>query len=288
MKVLVLGANGQLGSDLMRAGQAANDFAMTGLTRADLDLTDHDAIGPALDALDFDVLVNCTGYHKTDEVEANPGLAFDLNAGAVQTLAEACARKQARLVHISTDYVFDGAAGRPYTEDAAPRPLNVYGASKLTGEALARRAHDDVLILRVASLFGVAGSSGKGGNFVETMIRVGTEKGALRVLDDVRMSPTATADVAAALLEMLRREAPAGTYHVVNSGEASWYEFAREIIERAGVDATVEPVTSEEYPTAAARPAYSVLDNGRVGTIIGEMPHWQVALTRYLAARGHR
>jgi len=235
----------------------------------------------------FDALINCTSYHKTDEVESHPVHAIAVNAHAVRAMAEACAARGARFVHISTDYVFDGLAGRPYTEDDPPGPLNVYGATKAMGESLARATHEDTLIFRVASLFGLAGASGKGGNFVETMIRVGREKGTLRVIDDQFMSPTATADAAELILQALERNIPAGTYHAVNSGVASWHEFASRIIERAGIDATVDPIPAAEWPTVAQRPAYSALDNGRLASHLGPIPHWQDALDRYLRAKGH-
>ena len=175
----------------------------------------------------------------------------------------------------------------PLREDDPTAPLNVYGASKAMGETLARLASDDVVILRVASLFGVAGAGGKGGNFVETMIRVGREKGALRVVDDQTMSPTSTADVARVIVRMLTDGCAPGLYHVVNTGSATWFDFACEIIRRAGVEATVAPCATEEYPVRAVRPRYSVLDNTKVSVAFGAMPPWQDALDRYLHARGH-
>ena len=283
-----MGPHGQLGSDIF-AVAARNDTAheLVGVDRSQLDVTNLDDIERILESIAFDALVNCTSYHKTDEVETNATLGFAVNAHAVERMAAVCAHKGARFVQISTDYIFCGDATTPYTEDAAPGPVNVYGASKLTGETLARNAHDDTLVLRVASLFGVAGSSGKGGNFVETMLRVGKEKGELRVVDDITMSPTGTEDVALALLSMLSREAQAGTYHVVNSGPATWYEFAVAIINGANVSAEVTPVTSDEFPTVATRPPYSVLDNTKVGAVVGGMATWRDALGRYLSARGH-
>jgi dTDP-4-dehydrorhamnose reductase len=236
----------------------------------------------------FDVLINCTGYHKTDEVEAHATEAFRINAHAVGTLAKACKARGARIVQISTDYVFDGEGRRPYGEEDEASPLNVYGASKLLGEKLAQREHDDgTMIVRVASLFGVAGSSGKGGNFVETILKKGRESGEVRVVNDVTMSPTSTADTARAVLGLLRKNAGKGIYHVVNSGAATWFEFARQIIEEAGVAAKVVPVTSAEYPTAAVRPAYTVLDNTKASQIIGDTPHWKHALREYLIQKGH-
>ncbi len=293
MKVLLLGANGQLGTDLRRvAPSVAPDLELIPLTRADLDVREPDAITAALAGREFDALINCTSYHRTDEVEGNAQQAVSVNAFAVRSIARACAAKGARLVHLSTDYVFSGvfagAAPRPYTETDAIGPLNVYGGTKAMGEALARAAHADVLILRVASLFGVAGASGKGGNFVETMIRLGREKGHLRVIADQHMSPTGTADAARMILMALARRIPAGTYHAVNSGQASWFEFAQRIIDRAGIKATVEPIPATAYPLPAQRPAYSVLDNSRLAAAIGPIPQWTEALDRYLADKGHR
>jgi dTDP-4-dehydrorhamnose reductase len=164
----------------------------------------------------------------------------------------------------------------------------VYGASKAMGEDLAFLASTNVLVLRVASLFGVAGASGKGGNFVETMIRLGKEKGKLNVVADQTMSPTATRDVADALIKMLRAGVPSGIWNVVNSNSATWWEFGQRVIERVGVSALVVPITSAEFPTPARRPAYSVLDNAKISAAIGPMRPWQDALDAYLVAKGHR
>lgn len=290
MRVLLLGPNGQLGTDIRAAHAAAGEpFDLVPLGRAALDVAQPDAIGPALEGQDFDLLVNCTSYHKTDEVEDNAGLAFAVNTHGVEALAKACAARGARFVHVSTDYVFGGDRTRatPLAEEDPTAPVNVYGASKAMGETLARLAHDDTVILRVASLFGVAGASGKGGNFVETMIRFGREKGALKVVADQVMSPTATADIAAAVMALIDRGSPAGTYHVAGSGQASWYDFAREIIRLAGVAAEVAPCGSEDFPTRAMRPRYSVLDNAKATDLIAPMPDWHDALARYLAAKGH-
>lgn len=289
MKLLLLGPNGQLGTDLLHAREThAAGTTIDTMGRADVDVTDLDALRKALADRTFDALVNCTSYHKTDEVEGQTQRAFDTNAFAVRAMAEACAAKGARFVHISTDYVFDGKGDRPYNERDAAGPLNVYGASKLMGEALARTHCDDSLILRVASLFGVAGASGKGGNFVETMLRFGRERGHLRVVADQTMSPTATADVAWMIFAALGQSVPAGLYHAVNRGHATWHAFAARIIERAGVDAKVDPIPASEYPVPARRPAYSVLDNGHLARLIGDIPHWHDALDRYLVAKGHR
>lgn len=291
MKILLLGATGQLGHDIARLAPSYSPGAsITPMDIADLDVSNAAAIPGALGPISFDAIINCTSYHKTDEVEANAQQAVAINAFAVRALARVCAAKRARFIHISTDYVFDGRAKRPYTEIDPVGPLNVYGATKAMGESLARAACDDTLIFRVASLFGVAGALGKGGNFVETMIRVGKEKGLLKVVSDQVMSPTATFDVARMLLESLKRKIPAGTYHAVNStdkGGASWFQFASRIIERSGIRAKVEPIPASAYPLPAQRPAFSVLDNSRLASLIGPIPHWHDALDRYLREKGH-
>lgn len=290
MKVLLLGPNGQLGHDIRRLHeQEGGPFELIAVPRKQLDVAVAGMVEKTLAAEDFDVLINCTSYHKTDEVEDNATSAFAVNTHAVQAMAQICATKRARLIHISTDYVFGGdvTRTRPLREDDPVAPVNVYGASKAMGETLARLATDDVVILRVASLFGVAGASSKGGNFVETIIRRGRETRTLRVVDDQIMSPTATADVARVVMKMVRDGCSSGLYHVVNTGAASWFDFARSIIHLAGVDATVTPCSTRAYHTRATRPRYCVLDNVLTSASFGEIPAWQDSLGDYLRRKGH-
>lgn len=288
MKVLVIGAAGQLGSDLLRAASGV-DASVTGLTRADLDVTDPAAVGRIVGGGTWDAVVNCTAYNDTAGAESDASAAFAVNAHAPGSLAEAARHNGARFVHVSTDYVFDGRAARPYVEDDPPAPLGVYGASKLTGEALARAAHpDDTLVVRTAALFGLAGASG-GGNFVETILRAAQAGSGgdrpLRGVDDIVVSPTGTADLAKGILDLLGADAEPGIYHLVNEGQASWFEFARAIVERAGVDVEVEPVPASTFASAFRRPAYSVLDAGKAAARIGRLPHWEDAVERYLRER---
>jgi len=288
MIVAVLGANGQLGSDLVRLAREFRNIETLSLTRKDLDVCELASIPEVLSGKRFDVLVNCTSYHKTDEVEERATEAFRINAHAVRVMAKACKARGARFVQLSTDYVFDGESTHPYAETDAASPVNVYGASKLLGEKFALREHPDgTLIARVASLFGVAGSSGKGGNFVETILRKGKETGTLQVVNDITMSPTCTSDAAKAILQLLEKEATPGIYHVVNSGFATWYDLARQIIEESGIPAKVVPLKSVEYPTSATRPKYTVLDNQKTVATAGEIPDWRNALNRYLIEKGH-
>ena len=289
-RVLLVGPHGQLGHDILAAHEEAGEpFNLLPLVRDKLDLAAPEAVERVLGSLDFDTLVNCAAYTGVDEAEDNADLAFAVNAHAVHAMARACAAKGARLVHFSTDYVFGGSPAhvRPLLEGDPTAPVNVYGASKALGETLARLASDDIVILRVASLFGVAGASGRGGNFIETVIRIGRKQGALRVVDDQTVSPTAATDVAYVVMRMLADGCAPGIYHVVNTGAASWFDFASEIVRRAGVDASVAPCASGDYPARAVRPRYSVLDNAKVSAAFGAVPTWQDALDRYLRTKGH-
>ena len=290
MKALLLGPNGQLGTDIRLANDRRGEpIDLIAIGRAEVDLSDIEGAVSSLRELRFDALINCSSYHKTDEVEGNAQQAFTINAHLVKRLAELAAEKGAAFFHISTDYVFGGQLqSSPLAENSPKAPVNIYGASKAMGEDLAILANRDTRILRVASLFGVAGASGKGGNFVETMLRLAREKGELRVVADQTMSPTSTLDAAEATIDMVLNEAPPGIWHVVNSGGATWFEFAEQIISDANIKARVLPIKTEQYPTPAARPRYSVLDNGKVSSSIRAMRCWQDALKEYLVAKGHR
>lgn len=290
LRALLLGPDGQLGDDIRRAHvELGEPVDLIPLAREKLDVAAPGAVERVLSGLEFDVLLNCAAYTAVDDAEDDAALAFAINAHAVQSMARVCAAKRARLLHVSTDYVFGGDRARrhPLREHEPTAPVNVYGTSKSMGETLARRECEDVVIVRVASLFGVAGAGGRGGNFVETMIRAGREKGALRVVDDQTMSPTATADVAPVVMRMLAEGCAPGIYHVVNSGTATWFDFAQEIIRRAAIRATIAPCATGKFPVRAERPRYSALDNARVTTAFGAMPAWQDALQRYLRSRGH-
>lgn len=283
-RIALFGANGQLGSDIARqATEHGLDFVA--VTRAQLDAADPSA---SLDSLSFDVAINCVAVTRVDDCEKDPAPAVAINAHFAGRLAKACAARGARLVQVSTDYVYGGQPQRePLSETVGRAPVNVYGATKALGEDLARLEHDDVIVARVASLFGVAGASGKGGNFVETMLRFGQERGRLTVVADQIMSPTASWDAGEAILALIAAEAPAGDYHVVNSGVASWCDFAARIVERAGVAAEVAPIPTLDFPTPARRPPYSALSNAKLSAAIGRpMPHWTDALDRYLRAKG--
>jgi dTDP-4-dehydrorhamnose reductase len=287
MKLLLLGSNGQLGTDILAAQGKSAGTEITALTRGQIDVSQPATVASALTGYEFDVLVNCTSYHKTDDVELNASLAFAINTHSVREMARACEARQARFMHVSTDYVFAGTAHKPYMELDCIGPVNVYGASKAMGEQLALQNCSRTLVLRVASLFGTAGASGKGGNFVETMIRLARANGEVKVVNDITMSPTATADVARWVLQLAVSQAASGIFHAVNSGGATWFEFAVEILRQAGIEAQATPISSDAFPTVAKRPDYSVLDNSRLAAVVGTLPTWQDALSRYLVAKGH-
>jgi dTDP-4-dehydrorhamnose reductase len=290
MKALLLGPNGQLGSDIRSANERRGEpIKIMAIGRAQIDLNNIETAMSSLRELKFDALINCSSYHKTDEVEGNAQQAFTINAHLVRRLAELTAEKRASFFHVSTDYVFGGQTQRsPLSEIMPKAPVNVYGASKAMGEDLALLANSNTFILRVASLFGVAGASGKGGNFVETMLRLAKERGELRVVADQTMSPTSTLDVAEAMIDMVLNKPPPGLWHVVNSGASTWYEFAERIISDANIKARVLPIKTEQFPTAAVRPRYSALDNTKFSKAVHAMRPWQDALKDYLEAKGHR
>ena len=287
-KVILLGPHGQLGQDVRcEHARSGEPFDLVCLPRESLDVASPRSINRALGSLQFDALVNCAAYTQVNSAENDATGAFAVNAKAVQALAQVCAAKRARFLHISTDYVFGGDAARrePLREDDATAPVNVYGASKAVGETRACLESNDVVILRTASLFGVAGTGGRGDNVVETMIRTVRETGSLRAVDDHTMSPTASADVARIVVRMVRDGCAPGIYHVVNAGSATWFEFACEVIRLVGIAVDIEPCTTENYPACAPRPRYSALDNARVSAAFGAMPAWQDALEQYLRAR---
>jgi dTDP-4-dehydrorhamnose reductase len=287
--ILLVGAGGQLASDLVKALPAA---ALVPLKRADLDVTDPAAVERALDAYAPAWVINTAAFHRVDDIEKDEGgeaqRAFAVNAVATWRLATACARRGARLLHLSTDYVFGGGPPGPYAEDATPAPLSVYGASKLAGEHLVRQAGAHHVIVRSSGLYGVAGSAGKGGNFVETMLRLAGEGKAIRVVDDQVSAPTYTADLADAIARLVHADPPGGVYHLTNAGECSWFEFARRIFALTGRAAQLSPTTSAEYRAPARRPSHSVLRNARAAALgLPPLRPWPEALEAYLRAKGH-
>lgn len=287
MKIAVLGAAGQLGRDL--CPRLARFGEVVPLSRADIDLARHDTIEPAVYALRPDVFVNCAAYNFVDRAEAEPDPAFAANGVGVRHFRDACERLEVKLVHVSTDYVFgaDTPRSTPYAESDKPGPVSNYGWSKLDGEQWAKDVADN-LVIRTCGLYGVWGSGGKGGNFVETMLRLAGQGKPLKVVNDQRCTPSYTADVADATVQLLERGAT-GLFHVVNSGDCTWYEFAAEIFRQSGVAADLTPITSAEFGAPAPRPAYSVLSTAKFASVTGApLRHWREALAAYLVERQNK
>jgi dTDP-4-dehydrorhamnose reductase len=285
-RVAVLGASGQLGSDVVARLGASGRYDVVAFSRGDLDVTQRAPLAAAL-GCGFDIVINCAAFTRVDDCEEEPARALLVNAQGAFEVARACQESRALCVFIGTDYIFDGEKGSPYREDDPARPLNVYGTSKLAGELLVRQAAPRWLVLRVASLFGAAGSRAKGGNFVETILARARTGGELRVVDDIRMSPTYTRDVAAALEELLEREA-SGVYHASNAGHCTWYELASEALRLLGLAARIEPVPASAYPMRARRPRNSALDIGALQSVLKRpMRPWPEALREYLKEKGY-
>jgi dTDP-4-dehydrorhamnose reductase len=285
-RILLIGASGQLGTDL--ADRLAGP-RLVAAARGELDVTDPAAVERALAEVRPAVVLNTAAYHRVDDIERDPAPAFQVNVVAVHHLARACARHDARLVHFSTDYVFGGDRPGPYAESAPPAPLSAYGTSKLAGEYLVRQASERHVVVRSSGLYGVAGSSGKGGNFVETMLRLAREGRPIRVVDDQVLAPTYTADLADAVVRLLAADPPGGVYHLTNGGACSWLAFARRIFELTGLAPDLGPTTSAAFAAPARRPANSVLLNTRAAALgLAPLRGWDEALGAYLTAKGHK
>lgn len=276
-RYLVTGAAGMLGRDLQHvlAGRE-----VTALTRAELDVTDAEAVLEAVEG--HDVVFNAAAYTNVDGAESHESDAFAINATGVENLARAAAARGAKLVTISTDYVFDGGATEPYQENAPRDPINAYGRSKAAGEVLALAEHPDgAYIVRTAWLYGAGGA-----NFAATMLRLAAGNPTVSVVDDQLGQPTWTADLAAQLVALMDADAPAGIYHGTNAGQTSWFGFAREIFEQAGLDPErVLPTDSASFVRPAPRPSYSVLGHGgwaRAG--LAPMRPWRDALAAAAAS----
>ena len=282
MRVLIIGANGQLGTDLCLA---LKETQVIPVTHAELEICTLNSVKHVLNEHHPDIVINTAAYVRVDDCETEQDKAFLVNALGARNVAVATQEFEAKLVHISTDYVFGGEAeprASPYTEFDTPVPLNVYGKSKLAGEDFVRHLCLKHFIVRSSGLFGVAGASGKGGNFVETILRLARERDEIRVVTDQIFCPTYTKDLAQKIARLIST-GYYGVFHITNRGFCSWYEFAAEILRLAGLKTPVLPITSAEYPQEARRPRYSVLDNYHLRLLgIDDMRPWQEALKDYL------
>lgn len=283
MKALIVGATGQLAQALRSS--VPRHVSAVSLSRAEYDLADHSALLRYLDAEQPGVLINATAYTAVDQAEKDRDGAFASNADAVAHMAEACEARATRFVHVSTDFVFDGAAGRPYRPDDAPNPLGVYGASKLEGERrIAARPGLDWRVIRTAWVY-----SSVGRNFVLTMLRLFRERPVVRVVADQVGTPTSAASLAECVWAAALTDGNAGILHFTDAGVASWYDFAVAIYEEARAigliahDVVIEPIATEQYPTPARRPSYSVLDTRATRERLGlQSVHWRTNLRKVL------
>lgn len=285
--ILVFGANGQLGTDIVEKLSRDNlDFLP--ITRDDIDIEKTEELRKFLKEKEYKFLINCTSYHKTEEVEENPAKAFTINAKVPKIMAVDANVKNAVFFHVSTDYVFGATQqNTPLNEESAPGPLNIYGSSKLMGENLIKINTSKYYILRVASLFGVAGASGKGGNFVEAIISKAKNKEDISVVDDQIMSPTSTDFIAKAIVFMVNKSIDFGIYNVVNKGEVSWHEFASEVMRILSYKNEINKISSSSLDLKAKRPFYSALSAKKIESLGLEVPTYQQSLKEYLKIKGH-
>jgi len=281
MRIAIIGANGQLAQDLAPALQAAGHDTI-GLRHHEIEVTDAESVDKTLQAIKPDAVINTAAYHKVDEVEENAGRAFAINATGAANVARICNALGASTVFLSTDYVFSGGKSAPYVEDDPVDPVNVYGVSKAAGEMLVRYICPRHFIVRVSGLYGKAGSSGKGGNFVETMLRLAREGKSIKVVSDQTLTPTPTVAAAKQIAALLAADAY-GTYHATCQGECSWYDFAAEIFKAAGLSPSLAPQTTQESGARAKRPGYSVLENAGLKRLgIDIMPDWRDGVRVYV------
>lgn len=284
MKVAVIGANGQLGIDICRAFRDRHDEVVE-LNHSGLDIADREAVSTTLREVKPALLVNTAAMHNVDACEADPAKAFAVNGIGARNLALVANEQGFRLLHLSSDYVFDGAKGAPYLEHDAPLPLNVYGNTKLAGEYFIRTIARQYFIVRVSGLYGHNLCRAKGGlNFVSLMLKLAKERGAVKVVDDEFVSPTFTEDVARQIVHLAGSQAY-GIYHATSQGSCSWHEFAATIFALTNTPVALSAAAPGEFPAKVPRPKYSVLENAALKAAgLDIMPHWQDGLTRYLAA----
>jgi dTDP-4-dehydrorhamnose reductase len=283
MKIVIIGSTGQLGTDLTKVLQQEHE--VIGLTHQDIEVADYNSC-LILKKHRPNIILNTAAFHKTDKCEEEPIKTFSVNAIGARNIATVSKEIEATTVFISTDYVFDGSKKEPYTENDLPNPINTYGISKLAGE-LYTKQNPKHYIVRVASLFGVAGASGKGGNFVESMITKAKKKETITVVDDMWMSPTYTKDAATTIKKMIDSKLPFGIYHATNQGYCTWFQFAQEIFKLTGLNQTLAPTKTRQLQMKAKRPKFSALKSARLPKYGMQMREWKEALLDYLVEKRH-
>ena len=280
MKLAVIGANGQLGTDLQEVLSLEHD--VIALNHADIEITNIDSIKNALQLVKPAIVLNTAAYHIVPEAEKFPDKAFQINGTGVLNLSKVCQDLDIRVVHYSTDYVFDGRKQKPYTEDDCPNPLSVYANTKLSGEYFALNYCDKSYVIRVSGIYGKVPCRAKGGNFITTMIKLAKEKPEVRVVDDEILTPTPTYHIAKNTAALIKTDA-FGLYHMSCEGEVSWYEFAKVIWETLSIKTPLYSASVKDFPLVVKRPFYSVLENGNLNKLgINLMPEWKDALKEFL------
>lgn len=277
MKVLVTGVKGQLGYDVVNELTKRGHEAV-GVDIEEMDITDASSVEKVIKEAKVDAVIHCAAYTAVDAAEENVELCRKVNVNGTENIAKVCAELDIKMIYISTDYVFDGQGETPWEpDDPHKAPLNVYGQSKYDGELAVQKYLEKYYIVRIAWVFGVNGN-----NFIKTMLRVGKQNGAAKVVDDQIGSPTYTLDLAVLLVDMVETD-KYGVYHATNEGLCSWYEFACEIFKQAGLEVDVTPVKSGEFPVKAARPSNSRMSKEKLTENgFNRLPSWQDALGRYL------
>ena len=286
-RVAIFGSHGQLGVELT-AEFRKRGYEVTAFDRARVDITDAGQVERCLAQCDPAMVLNAAAYNQVDVAEKEPQAAFMVNALAVRNVAIACRQVDAKLVHFSTDYVFDGSAGRPYTEDDRPHPLGAYAVSKLAGELYARAYLDQALIIRTSGVYGPGGLDTARGNFVELMLRLAANGQPIRVVEDHVASPTFAPALASRTAELVERGAQ-GTVHIGGGTPISWFDWAVKIFDAAGLKPPLKPTNEREFRTAARRPKYSALSNAKLHSLdVEPMPSLDEAIRLYLEARSLR
>lgn len=286
-KVVIFGSNGQLGIELHHE-ISGRGYSVIGFDRNSVDVTDAARVEAAISEQNPAVVLNAAAYNQVDVAENEPMAALQVNALAVRNLAVACRQNDARFVHFSTDYVFDGTAGRPYSEDDPTHPLGAYAVSKLAGELYAQAYLDHALIIRTSGVFGPGGLFTARGNFIELMLRMAAAGQTIRVVEDHVASPTYAPLLAARTMDLVEKGA-SGIYHIGGGQPVSWYDYARLIFQTANVPAELRPTNEREYRTAARRPRYSALSNARMEAAgLPPMPPLDFAVRSYMSLRARR
>ncbi|MFQ5957641.1 MAG: dTDP-4-dehydrorhamnose reductase [Candidatus Brocadiales bacterium] len=283
MKAAIIGANGQLGNDLVKVFQERETVP---LTHDDIEIADPGRVDSVLRTIKPDVVINTAAFHRVEDCETEYAKAFEVNAIGAANVARIAEKLGVAIVYISTDFVFDGKKHEPYMEDDQPNPLNTYGLTKLAGEYYVRNLCSRHYVVRTSGLYGLAKCRAKGGNFIDTMLRLAREKPELRVVDDQFFVPTYTWDLAQKIKELVTRK-NYGIYHITNSGQCSWYEFAAKIFELEGLhNVNLKRVSQEEFRSKVMRPDYSVLGSRGLKALgLEPLRAWEDALEDYMAQR---